>query len=103
MNMNYEEKNLYNVSDYAEIAGLPEQSVTRMIRQGKLKAQLVGRRYKIPRSEIEKLLMMDNKASTMAHFETTRELEIENKALKAQLELLKSILNSANNLLNGEM
>ena len=97
------EKSLYNVKDYAEISGIPEQSVTRMIRNGKLKAQMISGRYKIPRSEIEKLLMVDSKTSTMAHFETTRELEIENKALRTQLELLKNILNSASTVLNNQM
>jgi excisionase family DNA binding protein len=98
-----EEKNLYNVKDYAEISGIPEQSVTRMIRNGKLKAQMISGRYKIPRSEIEKLLMIDGKTASLSHFETTRELEIENKALRTQLELLKNILGSASNILNSDM
>lgn len=101
--MNIEEKNLYDVKDYSEIAGIPQQSVTRMIRQGKLQAQKVGKNYKIPSIEIQKLLMVDKKSSTMAHFETSRELELENKALRVQLELLKNILNSANSFLNNEM
>lgn len=97
------EKNLYTVAEYAEIAEINQQSVTRMIRSGKLKAQMVGKMYRIPRSEIDKLLMTDGKTSTMRHFETTRELEIENKALRTQLELLKNILSSASNVLNSDM
>jgi len=98
-----QEKKLYTVADYAEIANINQQSVTRMIRSGKIKAQLVGKMYRIPRSEIDKLLMTDSKTSTMRHFETTRELEIENKALRTQLELLKNILSSASNILNSDM
>ena len=97
------EKNLYTVAEYAEIAEINQQSVTRMIRSGKLKAQKVCNAYRIPRSEIERLLMNDDKASAMRSFENTRELEIENKALRTQLELLKNILNSASTVLNNEM
>lgn len=97
------EKNLYTVAEYAQIAEINEQSVTRMIRNGKIKAQMVGKMYRIPRSEIDKLLMVDGKTSTLRHFETTRELEIENRALRTQLELLKNILSSASNVLNTEM
>ena len=94
---------MYTVDEYAEIAEINQQSVTRMIRSGKIRAQMVGKAYRIPRSEIERLLMNDGKTSTMRHFETTRELEIENKALRTQLELLKNILSSASNILNSDM
>lgn len=52
-------KQAFSVQEAAEIFGISPITVYRLVRRGELKAVRFGRRVRIPRSEVERLLGMN--------------------------------------------
>lgn len=50
------QKQVYSIDEAARILEVHSDTIRRMIKRGELQASLVGRQYRIPQSEIDRLL-----------------------------------------------
>jgi excisionase family DNA binding protein len=94
--MNYD--NL-NVEEFAALSHMTENLVRQWIREEKIKAKKLGKSYSIPRSELDRLLMVDKGQATSTHEVIIAKLQAENKTLKMQLDTVKTFLKGASSVI----
>jgi excisionase family DNA binding protein len=90
--MNYD--NL-NVDEFATLSHMTENLVRQWIREGKIKAKKLGKSYSIPRSELDRLLMVDKGQASATTEVMIAKLQAENQILKQQLTAARSFLKTA--------
>jgi len=94
--MNYD--NL-NVEEFTTLSHMTPNLVRQWIREGKIKAKKLGKSYSIPRSELDRLLMVDKGQASATTEVLIAKLQAENQILKQQLTAARSFLKGAANVL----
>lgn len=95
-----EEKLLREIEEVAKIMGQSNEYIRSQCRNQKIKASKIGKRWYIPQHEVDRLLMLNpNETLTKSELQIVK-LVAENKAIRSQLEAVKSLLGSANHLLD---
>lgn len=87
----------YNVEEASEILRVSEQSLRRLIRSKTIKASKIGKRYLIPISELDKIILGTNSNSAfhnkeIAYLNEIEKLKLMNKEYEKKLEIMRSLL-----------
>lgn len=94
-------KLLRDVDEVAALLGQTNEYIRNLCRLRKIKASKIGKKWMVPQSEIDRILMIDPSEPSSKAEIIIAKLTAENKAIRAQLEAVKSLLGSANHLLDG--
>lgn len=94
--MNYD--NL-NVDEFATLLHRTPNLVRQWIREEKIKARKLGKSYSIPKSELDRLLLVDKSQATTTNEVLIARLQAENKSLHMQLDTVRTFLKGASSVL----
>lgn len=88
--------------DYvADLLSQTPEFIRSQCRNGKIKAQKIGKRWMISQTEINRLLQVEPMSSSTKNELIFTKLEIENRELKTQLAAIRSLLKGANEVLGN--
>lgn len=88
------ERDWVNVDEASKMLGISSSTVRDMIARNKLKAQKVGKYWRILKSEIDKILGASDSSNEKDIY--IKELECEVKCMKLQIATFKELINTAN-------
>lgn len=94
-----DDKLLREIEEVANLMGQSNEYVRTQCRNQKIKASKIGKRWYIPQHEVDRLLMLNPNETFIKSELQIAKLVAENKAIRSQLEAVKSLLGSANHLL----
>lgn len=93
-------KVLREVEEVAALLGRSNEYVRNQCRLKKIKSSKIGKRWMVPQQEVDRLLMQDTTETSSKTEIQIAKLIAENRAIKTQLEAVRSLLSGANCILN---
>lgn len=97
--MEIKKNSFHEVEDVATILGKSPEFVRSLCRNQKIRASKIGKRWVIPKTEVDKILMLDPGESSQKTNLIITKLEAENMSLQMQLNAVRTFLAGASTLL----
>lgn len=92
-------KDVLNTKEIEQLYKIPSQRILNYRREGKLKANKVGKEWLFNKNEIERFLGIENNSEILELRLKVKELELENKALALKLKSITHLIDTASLLI----